>query len=146
MMIFGLSQTEVQAQKTFSVAGSDISSIYGSISYTIGQLDYISSGTSISVSQGIQQTFGKLVETINSNIIITVWPNPVLEILNIQITDDTGTSFDYQFYSMNGKLLESRMTMANFSSINLAKYSPATYILLVNHLNQKAITFKIIKY
>lgn len=144
--MFGLSLIGVQAQQALVVTGSDISSASGSVSYSIGQIDYISSGTLVSVSQGIQQSYGKLVVEINSTISITVWPNPVFNILNVKISDDIGTGLDIQLYNINGKLLESRKSNSNFLNIAMENFAPATYILLVTHLKQKTVSFKIIKY
>lgn len=144
--MFGLSLIGVQAQQALAVTGSDISSASGSVSYSIGQIDYISSGTLVSVSQGIQQSYGKLIVEINSTISITVWPNPVFNILNVKISDDIGTGLDIQLYNINGKLLESRKSNSNFLNIAMENFAPATYILLVTHLKQKTVSFKIIKY
>lgn len=146
IILFCLSHTDAQAQHTLAATGLDASSNSGSISYTIGQIDYISLGISISVSQGVQQSFEKLEVVINSAISVTVWPNPSFNMLNIKIKDDDGTGLEYQLYDMNGRLLENKKNDTNFVIISLANFSPATYILLVTHLNQKATSFKIIKY
>ena len=127
------------------IAGSSVLSSTGTISYSIGQIDYISSGTGISVSQGIQQAYEKLVAVIDSSITITVWPNPVFTNLYIKVLDKNGAGLMCQLYTINGKLLESKKVIENFSSINMMPYAAATYIVLVTHLRKKAVSFKIIK-
>ncbi len=144
-MLFGQSYLGAQAQQTVVTTGLDIISNSGSISYTIGQIDYINSGTSISVSQGIQQSFDKLEVVVTSTISISIWPNPALDMLSIKITDDIGEGLDYQIFSMNGRLLDSKKNKTNFLNISLANFSQGAYILMITHLSQKAIPFKIIK-
>lgn len=73
IVLFGFNFTSVRSQQTVVVSGSNILNSSGSVSYSIGQIDYISTGSSITVSQGMQQGYGKLVEPIDSNIRVTVY-------------------------------------------------------------------------
>ena len=143
--LFGFSFTSVQSQKAVVVSGSNILSSSGTVSYSIGQIDYISTGTDITVSQGMQQVYGKLEALIDSNISVTVWPNPVFNNLNIQVSDINGTGITCQLFTIDGQFLESRIVKENCLNINMAHYAGATYILLVAHLSKKAKSFKIIK-
>lgn len=145
IVLFGFSFTSVQSQQAVVISGSNILTSSGSVSYSIGQIDYISIGTGVTVSQGMQQAYGKLVELIDSNIRVMVWPNPVFNSLNIKVSDINGTGITSQLFTIDGKLLESRIVKENFLNINMTHYAGATYILVVAHLSKKPISFKIIK-
>ena len=74
-----------------------------------------------------------------------VWPNPVVNRLYIKVKDENGFGITYQLFSLDGKRLEGSIVSGNKIDIGMGKYAPATYILLVTHVNKKIVSFKIIK-
>ncbi|MEI8113658.1 MAG: T9SS type A sorting domain-containing protein [Bacteroidia bacterium] len=145
IILLGVSLYSAQSQQSVVVAGSDILNKSGSVSYSIGQISYVCGGTGMTISPGVQQTYGKLVMHIDSNISITVWPNPVSDLLNINVSDKNDKGMVYQLYSIDARLLESKKVNENSLNISMANYTPGTYILVVTHLSQRGITFKINK-
>lgn len=145
IILLGISTNVAQSQQAVVVAGSDIINNTGSVSYSIGQVSYVCGGTDVTISPGVQQTYGKLVVHIDSNISITVWPNPVSNLLNINISNKNDKGLVYQLYSIDGRLLESKKGDENSLNISMANYTPGNYILVVTHLSQRGITFKINK-
>ena len=137
--------TCVFAQQGVVVTGGNTLGLAGTVSYTIGQIDYISFGNAVIISQGVQQVYDKLIVVVDDKISITVWPNPVVNELHIQVKDPNGSGIRYQLYTVDGKLLEGNIISGNQTAIGMNKYAAAVYILLVTHLNNKIISFRIIK-
>ena len=79
------------SQQAIPATGGGAESSTGSISYTIGQIDYGSaSGTKGSMSQGVQHTYEIWVTSVpenfeNINLIFSVYPNPTIDFLDLQI-------------------------------------------------------------
>ena len=133
------------SQQGVVVAGGDISGSSGSVSFSYGQVDYIFSGNNITVSEGIQQVYEKLIAVVDRNIRITVWPNPVINRLYIKVDDTNGSGIAYQLFSLDGKKLTGDIIRGNEGSIAMNGYASASYILLVTHVNKKVVSFKVIK-
>ncbi len=139
----------LQSQSAFSqqgevVTGGDISGISGSVSFTIGQIDYISFGNTMNISEGLQQVYDKLIDIVDDKISITIWPNPVMNQLHIQVMDPVGSGIMFQLFTIDGMLLESSITSGNQIVIGMKKYAAAMYILRVTHV-KKTVSFKTIK-
>ena len=80
----------VNAQNNTITTGADVSNTNGSISYSIGQIDYISSGNaSTYINQGLQQPYEVVTLSGNELIDITisaqVYPNPTVNNIIISI-------------------------------------------------------------
>jgi hypothetical protein len=140
----------LQTRNTFSqqgvvVAGGDVSGNSGSVSFSYGQVDYTFSGNDITVWQGIQQVYDKLVAVVDKSITVTVWPNPVVNRLYIKVNDINGSGITYQLFSLDGKRMAGDIVKLNETSIAMNTYASASYILLVTHVNKKILSFKIIK-
>ncbi len=76
---------------------------------------------------------------------ITVYPNPVKELLNIQFTDiNTKNDIILQLYDINGKLLQTKKTKNYKTTVNLSSKTAGVYILKVLFGNGKA-EFTIVK-
>ena len=78
--LFGFG-TAVQAQTAISAAGGDATGTGGSVSYSVGQLTYITNtGTNGSVSEGVQQPYEILTigmdEAKGISLAYSVHPNP----------------------------------------------------------------------
>jgi len=77
---------------------------------------------------------------------IDIYPNPVVDYLNVQWTNDLNVS-DVMLYDNTGKLLQLKKNNSENSSIifDLSTYSQGFYYIKVLDLNQMSKTFKIIK-
>jgi hypothetical protein len=148
---FSMITIAVSAQSNVLTSGGDISNGNGSVSYSIGQIDYSSiENNNGSVYQGVQQPFeiftvNVLNEEFNS-IEISTFPNPTNQYLNIKIDEYLNEQLNYQLYDFNGKLLEDKRIESNLTTLTMDSYSQATYFLkIINKKGESLKSFKIIK-
>ncbi len=138
-----------RAQQTVSTTGETITNSTGSISYTIGQVDYISIETAFSLSQGVQQVYTKspvtYISTLENSITVSVWPNPIVNSLFVKINNNAASGFSYQIFSIEGQLIEIKKIISNNTTIDTHSYNTGVYIISIIHANNPSIRFKIIK-
>jgi len=139
----------ILAQQTVSTSGLTINNTAGSISYTIGQIDYITAGNAFTMTQGVQQVFVKsaltYIATIDKSITLSVWPNPIIDKLFIKIAGNTNAGFSYQLFSIEGQLMETKKILGNYTTIDTHTYSVGVYIISISYANNPSLRFKIIK-
>ncbi len=141
----------LKAQQNTITTGLTIVNAFGNISYTIGQLDYISTtkGAVVTLSEGMQQVYNLLpftyIEYIDRSTTLSVWPNPVIDHLYIKVNSNNYSGIAYQIMNMNGQLIENKKSFGNSIRVDMQNYTIGAYIILVNLPNQPAKQFKIIK-
>ncbi|HKI88685.1 MAG TPA: T9SS type A sorting domain-containing protein [Draconibacterium sp.] len=143
---------ESHSQESVNSSGKDISGNGGTVSYSIGQVAFITnSGINGSVAQGVQQVYEIFVLTglddkKGININCKAYPNPTTQFLFLKIESLHIENMSFQLFDMNGRLLLNRDIEDFETTIPMSEYVPATYFLHVfeNKLNVK--TFKIIKH
>jgi hypothetical protein len=84
-----------------------------------------------------------IIDTINSEVLINIYPNPSNNIFKIQLTNDLIGS-ELEILSIDGKLIHSMEIIDNKIDIDLSNCFNGLYILRINHLSQ-VFTKKIIK-
>jgi Secretion system C-terminal sorting domain len=141
----------VKGQVSVNALGGNAVGPSGSVSYTIGQLDYISvthvDGT---ITQGVQQPYEisfipTTPEDENIHILYKVYPNPTSSSLVLYIDKTDFKDLSYALYNFSGTLiLKSRIVQAE-TIINMQGYAPSEYLLHVTEGDQKIRIFKIIK-
>lgn len=152
----------VSAQECMNSTGGNHSGTGGSISYTLGQVEYATyNGTTGSLAQGVQQPYEisvviGLEEAKGISLSISAYPNPTNDFITLSINDNVQTrhalsQLSFQLYDMYGKLLRNGKITGNETSIAMSKLVPATYFVKVvktsHDLSQQKIkTFKIIKH
>lgn len=140
----------IQAQETISVSGGNSSGNGGSVSYTVGQVSYVTQSSSAgSVSPGVQQPYEiSVVSSTNDPVKENVWcayPNPTTGSLMLTIDNENPDGFNFQLYNSNGQVLKSDKILGKQTSLNLENYPSSIYLLKVYRSNIEIITFKIIK-
>jgi hypothetical protein len=155
-ILFNLFMTHVAmnilAQEVISTAGNTASGSGGSVSYTVGQVFYTTnSGTSGSVSQGVQQPFEISVITFKENakgisLSYLVFPNPTTDYLILKIEGEIQTQCIASLYDINGKLIENKKVNGNLTNIATSNLVPATYFLKLTNNGMEIKSFKIIKH
>ena len=137
------------AQKAITSAGVNTVSMSGNMSFVVGQVDYINTGNTATLSQGVLQVYNRLPITYVFNIdntnTIQAWPNPVITNLNIKIDGKPFTDISYQVLDLNGQLIENNRIVSSNTIINMQKYPSGIYIVNVIYSNKKSVKFKIIK-
>ena len=138
------------SQESANSSGGDAIGTGGTASYSLGQVFYTThSGTNGELAQGVQQPYTVIsldFKEIESNISISVFPNPTNDNLNLQISDYQSETLSYLLYDMNGKLIDSSQVSAQKTIINTGYLNPAAYfIYIVNQEDEKVKSYKIIK-
>ncbi|WP_373059894.1 T9SS type A sorting domain-containing protein [Zunongwangia sp. H14] len=165
----GLSQTNLSAQKkendflnAFTATGGDISGNNGSLSYSIGQIHYLSLSDSVTtIQEGVQQPFlensnesPSIVEEENgqtkenpskSKLKITVYPNPVTEFFIVDFSSLDESDFSYQLFDLQGKLLLQGKLDDLSTKIHPVNLQSSIYILKIYNHHLPVKSFKIIK-
>ncbi len=165
LFIFTILLSTIQAQQTIPTTGADATGTGGSVSYTIGQVVYMTnSGINGSVAEGVQQAYEISVvigieQAKDINLYCTVFPNPSNDLLTLKVENYDIKNLLYQLFDLSGKLLETKKITSNQTSITISNLPSGTYLLKIiqtnnslsndlsaNH-NSKAYikTFKIIK-
>jgi hypothetical protein len=146
MLWCGLSHAQVSSNSS----GGNAIGAGGTVSYTIGQLDYTTNtGSTGNINQGVQHAYEiftlGIVES-TRNFALIAYPNPTIENLTLQISNFNNERFSYQLYDTQGKLLKSGQITSDLTEINTSSLTRATYFInVVNQENKKVQSFKIIK-
>jgi hypothetical protein len=141
---------KANAQQSLNAAGGDTIGSNGKISYSIGQIDYVSAtGSNGSVSQGVQQPFE--IFTLGTddfpNIILQaiVYPNPTSSNINLIIENYSIDNLHYNLYDIQGRSIANQKITQQETNITMENLQNANYFLQVFDNNKTLKTFKIIK-
>ena len=100
-----LSVGYAQAQQSANAAGGDATGSGGSVAYSIGQVVYTANTSpSGTVSQGVQQAYEIFLIGINEtelNSSLSVFPNPILDNLTLQISDYNNEKLSFHLYDLH---------------------------------------------
>lgn len=149
----GLSSAYCTAQSNVITSGANGNGAAGSVSFTIGQLDYINANsTAGDINQGVQQPFEIYkVTSIDdmqlAGLDIQISPNPSFGAMTLLIN---GASFEqkklsYSIQSMNGDRLVNQSITNRQTPIKLEHLAAATYFLTIYAEQVKIATYKIVK-
>lgn len=148
-LLFISSCTLSYAQQGPVAAGTSTTGAGGSISYSIGQIDYIyPSGTGNS-SEGLQQPYEIFVTEINeslNSVAITVFPNPSSQSAIIDFKSVDFKNHSYQLTDANGKLISENKIVDSQSKINVAELNSGIYFIRISNSSSHLKTFKLIKH
>lgn len=146
-LLLGFSYT--YAQQSVNAAGGNGTGTGGSISFSVGQLDYVSaSGANGSVSQGVQQAIE--IYTLGTDAIpsikleCSIYPNPTADLLFIK-NENSDLTFHYQLFDISGKMMASSSKMVQLDQIDMTSFVSGTYLLRIQTNNNLTKSFKIIK-
>ncbi|MBN2728396.1 MAG: T9SS type A sorting domain-containing protein [Bacteroidales bacterium] len=148
ILIFTFSISTIAQQNTVS-AGGDASSSAGSISYSIGQVQYktIESDSGI-VTEGLQQPY-EVFEIVAIDEVqgpdMSVYPNPVTDILFVEIPQFSGENVEYALTDMQGRILLQSEIRDSKTEIEMLSQAAGVYFLQMTIDGRKFKTFKIIK-
>jgi len=138
------------AQTSLNAAGGTEVGSSASLSYTIGQIfSTYSEAASVSLQQGIQQSFEVQVSTAVGNdfsvLRIDFFPNPASEFLFVKLSGTPIGSLTYRLLDMTGKTLITGFFVGAEAKIELGQLPEAHYIVAVVSGKQFIKTFKLIK-
>jgi hypothetical protein len=149
-LIFLLISFNAFAQYNFTSGSGELKGTGGSASQSIGQIAYTTyQSDSGKINQGVIQPYqisvlsGEEIKEINLS--FKAFPNPVSNLLNLEISNFENQVLVYQLFDINGRLLSSNIINDSLTEISTDKYPPATYFLNVLHQNKPVKIFKIVK-
>jgi hypothetical protein len=136
------------AQQGTVSAGGTASGTGGTVTYTIGETNYINTtGSGGTITQGLQQPFEITVgiEEITLPVEVSLFPNPTNEYVVLSVAAGDVNDLSYQLYDMQGKLLEDNKLNDTHTNIAMTNYASATYFIKVLNSKNESKEFKIIK-
>lgn len=149
MLLICLDKT--YAQKTINVTGGNVSGVNGSVVYSVGQLLYTTyTGNNGSVSEGVQHPKESLItlgidENSQNLSQLTVYPNPTMDFIKLNINNINWQDLQYQVFDINGRNVLSENFKSENALINLKKLKPSIYFLKISDHYKNLRSFKIIK-
>jgi hypothetical protein len=141
--------TSALAQHATTTSDGDALGSGGTVAYSIGQVVYTANASSSgSASQGVQQAYKINRLNINEakpNISLSVFPNPTIDKLILQIQDFKNENLSYQLFDMQGKLISHGEVVSQYTEVNTSYLPPAGYLIYLVKENIPIQSFKIIK-
>ena len=149
MLVAGMS-THAFSQKGTVAAGGDASGAGGGVSYSIGQIDYVTAtGTGGSALQGNQQPFEISVITgIEINAItleMGVYPNPTFDNVTLKVSGNEFSKLNYTLIGLDGKVIRQENVNGETTTIPMNELAKGLYIINVYDQNKSIKSFNIIK-
>lgn len=150
MLIVFIGFNKIQAQQAALTSGGNATGSGGSISYSIGQIDYVmATGSTGSASQGMQQPFE--ISTLSGeeftqiSLQMMVYPNPTTSYVNLMIENYDFQDLNFQLVDLAGKQILNEKITSSETKIDLNNLSKNVYLLQVMNQTSTIKTFKIIK-
>lgn len=132
------------SMQTIAAAGS-LTSDSPQLDWTVGEMMVASYNNNQILTQGLHQ--GKLIitdiKTIDPDIKIDIYPNPVVSIININF--NYNTDLEYIIRNIQGKTIDSNSLNGQHNQIDVESLRTGTYILSFFDENRLVKTAKIIK-
>ena len=139
------------AQQGIQAAGGTGRGPGGTVSYSLGQVAYLTAsvpgGTS---TPGAQQPFELLVLGTKSNARIelesSTYPNPTTGLLTLRIDEKVTRQLTWHLQDLSGRQLLSGRVSGPDTTVPLTEFAAGTYLLVVRRAGQELKTFKILKH
>lgn len=146
--IFAVTSVPIYAQQNTVATGGNATGSNGSVSFTVGQIDYRSvSGTDANLNEGVQQPFeffdpdaGLEEQQLN----ISLYPNPSNDFVIVNIPD-WNPDMNYQLTDAKGSLVRNGTISDIETMLDMRELSAGSYHLHLTALNQTLRTLQIIK-
>ncbi|HET9571893.1 MAG TPA: T9SS type A sorting domain-containing protein [Bacteroidales bacterium] len=140
--------TGIYAQKAILSTGGRISSMTGSVCYSVGQMIY-NTRKNVNAARTIKKVgFSVMSETNKVNNITSscsIYPNPTSNYFCLKIENFEKDNFTYQLFDMYGKLIKFQKVENYETKIDILNLLPAMYFLKVKQKNLDINSYKIIK-
>jgi hypothetical protein len=137
-----------QLHEVVASSGASFQNSSGYISFTIGEcITSTLVSTQTILTQGFQQGFPKAsgVPVVNRpEIEISVFPNPVSDLLILQVGDPQG--LHYMLFDVVGGLIDQGPVLDGRTEIDFTALAPSVYVLRVTDNKEKVKLFQIVKH
>ncbi len=141
---------QTSAQQAIVATGGNAVGSGGTISYSIGQIDYITIDDNGGIAtQGVQQPYEiypvSIAEQEQISLEYCVYPNPTKASVTLVVGPNNLSDLFMKLYDLQGNLvLQQRITDVN-TILPLDGLSSATYLLVVSSPSEELQQFRIIK-
>lgn len=151
LLVFLLVSVTVSAQEAFVVTGDDLTTGFGTVNYSVGQLIVKSDSTKNgSMRHGIQipiELF-KIPVGIDeiSEIHAEAFPNPTFDHVKIILPEKYHGPFTVTLMDIKGGILEKYQMNSNEMLLSLMQHSVGTYTIVISQQSKTVSSFSIIKH
>lgn len=141
----------LSAQVAVIPSGGNASGTGGTVSSTVGLINYSSLTTSSGkVTEGVQHSYEILIststkDTKRDSIILSVYPNPTADVVLLSILSVKESQYSYSLHDNNGKLLLRGTALNKETTISMKSLIADIYLLNVYDGKNLLKSFKIIK-
>ncbi len=148
---FSLSFSFAQSLSPQVISSAGTSFINGAsqLDWTLGEtVTSVLSNSGGILSQGFHQPnlLVTAIDNVTTNYSITIFPNPTVDFLQIQIQNLLNEVIIVDLYNVQGKLLQTQQINSTADlKINLGDYSAGTYTLSLKDHSEKNKSYQIIK-
>lgn len=133
--LFYLFFQTISAQSNFVVAGDDVSSSTGALSYSVGQIffDVTTSDGNFYTNQGLQVPYLPVIPTeyFKLKLDVFAYPNPTYNNLNLSIKDYQRQDLEYFLFSIDGKRIKQEKILNELTLIDMENLPVGVYFLHV---------------
>lgn len=135
--------------EVISASGNDGSSSAHQLSWTIGEpIIETHTGSTNVITQGFHQTnllVTDITEVTPLSLALLIYPNPVVNQLNLSIENPENIPLNYVLYDELGRVVKKDFIDSNPGIIAMDNLARANYMLVVYSAKQIVKTFKVIK-
>ena len=139
------------AQNGTTAAGSEATGTTGTVSFSVGLVDYVAyNNSTVSVNQGIQQAYEIFsvvgVQTPNPKFNLSLYPNPTTNFITLSIDAAHIKNLSYKVYDITGKQITLQKINSTTTQISMEELLVTTYFVSVFSTEGIVKTFRIIKH
>lgn len=152
LFTLSISYSQSLGESVVSSSGTTITGTLNTLSFTVGETTIGTITNGESLGQGFWQGAIEEVTLSNKDFTFkaqtTVYPNPVIDYLNLNFNEMAGQDFELLIYDSNGRQVFQKELSNSPSNekLNFNDYSTGIYVLnIVQRSTNKSINFKIIK-
>lgn len=147
--------TQMLAQRGIVVSGGVAAGAGGTVTYSIGQVDYINvAENGHAITQGLQQPFELLILKgedpgiiVDTGPVLSIYPNPAKDFVVVKVENPGEAVLSYGLYDVLGRLIKKEKLSGIRTTISLTGLAGSNYVVTIfNDKGNKVLkTFKIIK-
>ncbi len=148
ILIFLFGATQLYAQQGNVASGGEATG-NGTVSYSIGQVNYITATSNGTITQGLQQPYEILTVGVSNEkeigIDVSLYPNPTVDYLTLSIETNSSEKYSYSLFDALGKMIDKKEINNPETKISLSDLPAAAYFINVFNGEKKVKVFKVIK-
>lgn len=150
LLFLGTSQW-CAAQQGTTAAGGEATGTTGTVSFSIGQVDYVTiNSSSATLSQGVQQAYEIFavtsITTPSPTFNLLLYPNPTVNSITLGVDVAHIKNLSYKVYDIKGKEVTTQKISSATTNITMKNLSAATYFVSVFSANKLVKTFRVVKH